>query len=102
MSAADNLRRARAVIATPATWTQGALARDRNGAVADVHGQRAESFCAIGALCREGVRPCDVERDLLQQALPDGADDLEQFNDVHEHADVLALYDCAIALAEAP
>lgn len=114
------LRKARKLIADPEHWTQGSYAREaQNGASTTIASDRARCFCSIGALERaafdtSGYRllwnPRQVgsyraARACLFDALADIAPSFPvvvSFNDDLDttHADVLALFDRAIALAE--
>lgn len=46
----ETLTAARAIIADPATWTQGALARDASGNAVSIRSTSAVCFCAGGAV----------------------------------------------------
>jgi hypothetical protein len=96
----DILKRARARIADPEHWTQGEEARDAAGRPTDEGGPDAVRRCAFAAIwveekpgeLPEGNRPWEV---LQALAAPQC---LSTFNDTHSHAEVLALFDRAIAL----
>lgn len=96
------LRGARTLIATEKTWTRHAMARDGFLLVVDSLSPRARCFCSIGALNRHQLdsgRPSDVEIaafKALSEVMPGG---VVRFNDKHSHAEVLAKWDEAIALA---
>jgi hypothetical protein len=97
---AEDLKAAKALIADPARWCKG-IARNQNCtmyAVSVVAGQGSGAY---------RFTRCD---EALRQALPrtiqlpfGGAHPIVAFNDAPEttHADVLALFDRAIAAAEA-
>lgn len=96
-----NLIAARALIATPEKWLKGML--DNN----------AGCYCAMGAVRQIAVQPEHQrlwrvsqtdEYKLLCRALPKPYFGIPGFNDAREttHADVLALFDRAIALSRAP
>lgn len=97
------LRAARALIATPEQWTQGTPARGQDGWPVWPESPDARQWCAIGACVAAGS---DDERwmmraiDALEAVALEGSVSAARFNDSHRHADVLALYDRAIALAE--
>jgi len=101
-SVADVLRAARAKIAEPEHWAKGADALNAAGKWADPLSADAVSWCAIGALGVSGrywMQACD----LMESLLPDSCDrDVARFNDdpTTTHADILALFDRAIAAAE--
>jgi hypothetical protein len=93
----QTLKSARALIADEANWCQGR--------VFDGH-----KCCAVGALRKvtEGVRfPCSrnklrwLAQIQLEALLTHGYTALSYFNDTHTHAEVLALFDRAIARLEA-
>jgi hypothetical protein len=113
MSAADNLRAARALIEDPKRWTRHVYARDEYGGIEAI--RSGVCFCLLGATAR-AVNPnidCRLikvldEVDFLAQAIgkPDDADPEDlvvAFNDKpgRTHAEVLAAFDKAIELAEA-
>ena len=103
---ADQLRAAKARIATPDKWTQGDYS-------AEVHG--IQCFCALGALGEEDEEflECPDAVMFLREALPaewlakskygtmENGSPIAEFNDSHTHADVMSLFDRAIELAEA-
>lgn len=101
MTPLETLRAARQLISDPAKWTQGDFARDSLGLCADPHGYKAVCFCARGAIQKitkedDGpaekalVDTCSVLHDMY----------VEEFNDTHTHAEILALFDAAIAELE--
>lgn len=105
-SARRILKRARALIADPAHWTQRTLARDEKGVPMPFWDQRAVSWCMIGAVDKCGglasgwiveiawqyVNSAIVEMGLTRNSVG-------QLNDTTDHATVLAVLDRAIALA---
>lgn len=99
MNTLDVLKAARAKLAQG--WTQEMLARDWQGAEVPSHSDEALCWCAVGAVY--AVTQSEEERDaaLNQLALSLGHGDIENFNDRDDttQADVLALYDRAIAEA---
>jgi hypothetical protein len=91
----DVLRDGRARLVEPGVWAQGAAFMQRG---------RDCAGTAILAGCRKWNDPLvDVASAYLESAIPAEFRDLLQFNDAPETtlADILALYDRAIALAEA-
>jgi hypothetical protein len=96
---ADILRAARKRIEDPAHWTKGTFARDSDGFAVKVESPRAVCFCAIGAVYAAfGKGDIVGARDYLDGAA--GMRVVVDINDHGTHADVLALFDRAIALAE--
>lgn len=93
------LRAARARIADPKRWGRGWFAHDERGAARDYKDPEAVNWCASGAICAEGVGLQSDAYDALVRVLPKGYDKVCVFNDDYgvTHADVLALYDRAIA-----
>jgi hypothetical protein len=97
---------ARALIARPEAWTQGALARTVENGVASSVGDFATCWCAEGAVVKvggdeiwhevEGGR-CLYEQTLDALRVAAGGIAIHRFNDTHSHADVLAAFDRAIA-----
>lgn len=94
------LRQARALIEKPEHWTQGAFARDALRRQVRSFDAMAVCWCAVGAVGR--VHPTDDSTHsealaALLRAVPGCS--VAGFNDapVRTHAEVLALYDRAIA-----
>ncbi len=88
MSALDTLRGARERIADPSRWTTGWVARDARGEVVDATIlAESDSYAAAQSLCYE--------------AIGDGNKSIGEVNDIDGHVAVLAMFDRAIALAEA-
>lgn len=86
MKVSEVLRAARGRIDTPDKWCQGNYA-DGDG-----------RLCALGALMVD-TNPPEALR-LLYRAADAAGSTVASINDTRTHADVLALYDAAIALAE--
>lgn len=119
MSPTDVLRRAKARIADPARWCQGALASDpMRGADESVAPTAPEAcaWCALGAVCAEvGAEELSqtygtvgghaimylnaAAGEMYGRALPDFAD-VAELNDEESHATVMHMFDLAVALAE--
>jgi hypothetical protein len=102
MTPLETLKAARQLITDPAKWTQGVAARNRLGSSIDPLAENAFCFCSLGAI-RNVVASDDhaFERasDALRSHSPTGV--AAAFNDTHTHAEVLALFDKAIAELEA-
>lgn len=104
---AKDLRAAKALIDTPDKWTKGVWARDADGADVSVDDvSAAVCFCSFGA-CKMAVGFDNCVDDMmlaLGGAIPEGsaAVSTPSFNDHPDttHADVMALFDRAIAAAE--
>lgn len=95
------LRAARAKLAQPGGWTQFAWARDQYGRPCAYWEPQAVRWCAAGAILAGGSC-CSSRWRALEMALPDGFEALGPFNDTRGSvADVIDLYDRAIAILEA-
>ena len=108
MTASEVLRKARALIEKPENWTRGAYGRNEHGRFTEL--RFSCSRCSAGAVlsvCEE-VKLAQEDRalNLLREQTPGYSehwihDPLVRFNDTHAHAEVLSLFDRAIAAAEA-
>ncbi len=100
----ETLEKARSLIEIPSSWTQGASARTHYGVPVPTQDPRARSWCSVGALWAMDGRSEDFE--LLEKAIrklyPKGGECVSIFNDSHTHAEVLAVFDQAIAYAKNP
>lgn len=90
---------ARAKIADPEHWTQGAFARNYTGSPCPARSGTAVRWCAVGAVLvfsyEEGLRQ---SRAAELAALHDAMErDIADFNDTHTHEEVIAAFDRAIA-----
>lgn len=97
---AEILRKARALIKDPKNWTQKACARDKYGYEVDVDSREAYCFCTIGAIAKVSGRSTDGDARNALRDIIGGRRSIANFNDEHTHAEVLALFDRAIARAE--
>jgi len=107
-TAGDILRAARAVIADPAHWTQGVLARDAAGLKCQPNDPAAVCWCSVGALRRAdddseaGYEAGNILDDIADLATG-GLGVTAEWNDTAtSHAQILAGFDEAIALADTP
>lgn len=108
MEVTEFLKNAKALINTPEKWTQKAYARDAGGNDIDDASTGAVCFCSLGALWRTKRdlslsvamvgRGTDALRDALEE-LEGGCLYVAMFNDSHKHADVMKMFDLAIAKA---
>ena len=93
------VERARALVATPQTWTQGEFARNAGGEPVSWRSPEAAQFCLWGALNRAAYdmtshRYASVGlADRAAAALRRGVPSLSGVNDRGMHADVLAVLD---------
>jgi hypothetical protein len=102
MKPSEILRAARAKIATPERWTKGQFARDATGYWVSYDNSDAVGWCAEGAVY--AVLLGHVKADDLFVFLDRASGgNTPFFNDAPSttHADVMAMFDRAIALAEA-
>ena len=105
-SVADVLRAARAKIEQPEHWCRHFLAIDGDGKMVHWAWPEAEAWCSIGAVASVARTPDDDvlsvdAEEILEACLPDERG-LPRYNDDPRttHADILALFDRAIAKAE--
>lgn len=96
----EHLKRMRGLLASG--WTQGALARDRNGHEVSETSDNAVSFCIAGAMYRSArglIRLWSIHHALREV----NADEIASWNDARNRtqSEVLALIDRAIEIAEA-
>jgi hypothetical protein len=108
MSTAELLKAARAKIEKPENWTKGTNARDANGNPTAAYSPAAVCFCAIGAIhsiTMPRTLPNLDARTAMVRALMHFHPNcfVSDFNDAPTttHANVLALFDEAIANEEA-
>ncbi len=98
MSTLETLKEARALIAEPETWTQDVGARDSLGQETEYDLSDAVSFCSLAAIYR--VAGSSAMTDKAISKLDEIMDGITYFNDGHTHAEVLQLFDEAIARME--
>lgn len=105
---AQHLKDARALVARPGGWTQGAFAKTAKGIKCDVDEEDAECFCAYGAIRKSASH--DMSLRLRMKSLVLTGQDCECvdmsmaiWNDQPNRTqqEVVAAFDAAIALAEA-
>jgi hypothetical protein len=98
MTPAEHLQAAKALLTDPTKWTKGNYARDAEGYAVAVDDSMAVAWCAQGALYR--FRD-DSMANLYLHCAVEGDSPSPDYNDsLTEHADLLAWFDRAIALAE--
>lgn len=91
ITSADRLRRARALIDTPDKWCQGRYHKPTG------------RHCSLGAMNKamgRGKSDGFAERALYAAAAEMGDGSVVLYNDTHTHAEVMALFDRAIEIAE--
>lgn len=107
MKTSEILIRARDLIADPARWTQKSSARDAQGSRVNAFANTATCWCSDGALVKATDWPTGYEaygrssRVLRETVAGMGLDSYVDFNDTHTHAEVMTLFDTAIATAQA-
>lgn len=105
MTPAEQLRAAKALIDTPEKWTKGEYATGPHGTYASQYSDNAVCYCAMGAIERADYLDGDwgAHFFLRKTAIERGAMGVIDFNDAPTttHADIMKLFDDAIALAEA-
>lgn len=96
------LKKARELISVPSRWTQLAEARNIHGQPVGSLDTAAVCFCSVGALYKVDYSHWHQARTALLNAFPAHSDcsTLSRFNDLHDHAEVLALFDRAIKAEE--
>lgn len=90
------LKRARARIATPETWTRHFGARNAANRACHVRDREAVRWCLLGAVAAEGGSVTAFET--LRQH---GGRNLAELNDTTSHAAVLRIVDRSIATLQA-
>lgn len=94
---------AKAVIADPKHWTQGAFARRANNLVADsASSSDACQWCAVGALRKVDPSHSDAYADalcLLSDQTPNRGL-VAVFNDQVTHGQIMEIFDAAISQAD--
>lgn len=103
MDTVEILEKARELISVESRWTQGSYAKDGNGEGTFPWGEDAVCFCALGAIKKAGDfrNDCSEPALFLGRVLRDrtGFVSIDEYNDSHSHADILSLFDHAIAAA---
>ena len=103
MDTVEILEKARELISDESRWTQGSYAKDEKGEGTLPWREEAVCFCALGAIKKAGNfhDDCSEPAIFLGRVLRDdmGLHSVDEYNDSHSHADVLALFDRAIAAA---
>lgn len=102
MTPLETLKAARQLISDPAKWTQRFMARDADKHPTYVGSKSADCWCSMGAICHVvgGLCQSDGEAALAALGATIGGKNVVRFNDTHTHAEVLALFDAAIAELE--
>jgi hypothetical protein len=99
----DLLRAARAKIERPECWTTKYYAHDATGGECEASAREAVCWCALGAVKSVTTHGCfHTLWELLRAQLPHGSVSISTYNDAPSttHADILLLFDRAIAAAE--
>ena len=99
------LERALAIIENPERWAQGTYARHANGNPIGPLEENACRWCALGAIQKATGRERDGENLDAFYALNKVSEQIagqmpHDFNDNHEHADVVEMFKRAIAACD--
>jgi hypothetical protein len=105
MDTVEILEKARELISDESRWTRGWFAKTADGYRCNPLSLGAECFCALGALSKVmgtnyGELTGKTATERLRSSLPSGCN-ITGFNDSATHAEVLDLFDRAIAAARA-
>jgi hypothetical protein len=106
MTPLETLKAARQLITDPAKWTQGWFALNANGDRTFGASQQAVCWCALGAIDKFDPPnffdlPNAQAKDKFERfCLSKNEQGVSHYNDTHTHAEVLALFDAAIAELE--
>lgn len=123
MLTSEVLTKARALVADPATWTQGTLARDKDGTWVQFDSPTAVCYCAAGAIGKASgavvKEDGDWDSEEYQRAndalakacfklaptssyvhINDGSIKLTDFPDLEPHDAILKVFDHAIKTAK--
>lgn len=99
MNTREILVAAREKISAPERWTQFVGARTDDGYATYWGDPEAVCWCALGAVSAidDRQRNVAVQSGAIKALQQSAGSALTEYNDTHTHADVLALFDCAIA-----
>lgn len=104
MTPLETLKAARQLISDPAKWTQTYYARDASGYPVPPTSLEAVCFCALGSIehaANKNLLTLTETIAIIENvALSEHAMAVFELNDTHTHAEVLALFDAAIAELE--
>lgn len=102
MTTLEILKAARELISVPERWTQKESARHKNGNAIDWYDPNASCWCSSGALSKVfgsgSYRSLTNCSGILNEV---AGGSFVYYNDAHTHAEVLAMFDRAISIAEA-
>jgi hypothetical protein len=98
MSTVEILKAAKALITDEKNWAQGCIARSASGEEVGALNPTACRFCAVGAIQKVATDESRIPVIDILRSLAKGS--VSFFNDSHSHAEVLSLFDLAIAHAE--
>lgn len=96
MTRVEILIKARELISVPERWTQETMARTPLGDECPIDSDEASCWCAWGAISRVSTGDYYEAYSLITEMADYG---VVNFNDTHTHAEVLGLFDRAIAAA---
>lgn len=97
------LKAARELIRDPLRWTQGWYAKTAGGRMVSVDDSQAVCFCGVGAIAKiSGCTAADAESSESYKMLFSASGEefsFIDFNDNHDHGEVLSMFDRAIERA---
>lgn len=101
IEAAKTLKAARELISRPGNWTKGWYAKDIHDQSVYSKEAVAVKWCATGALTKANGPGETTAHLILRQVIQArGYPTVPQYNDTHEHDEVLSAFDEAIEIAE--
>ena len=105
MKTHEVLQKARDLLADRKHWAQNWFAYDKYGSRVGPTDKRATCWCSAGAICKVEGRDDNQSRalDLLDEALLvhfNWGKGVPDYNDIHTHEQVLAVFSKAIELAK--
>lgn len=100
MKTSEYLKQAKYLIDSPEKFTKGAYARDSKGK--DCLIEDGKTFCSSGALCKADKTPGYTHMFEVLNSGVFGKDSIAfiKYSDTHTHAEVMNLWDKAIAAIE--
>jgi len=101
MTPVEILKDARELISVPERWTQGANARTKKGMPIGSAEHNAVCWCALGAIGKNSLPSSTEKLEAICFLVRQIDVAVSAFNDEHTHPEVVALFDRAIAAAEA-
>lgn len=94
------LKAARELISDADRWTQGRCAKDIDGDRVDVRSSSAVCWCSIGAILKDSRFSYALAALAALSTTVGPSRNFAEYNDTHNHVEVLALWDKTIARLE--